>query len=79
MDFISVYIREQKRYTKKELLAMFHFNDEEIEKFIRELKSYGILKAVKNDPKQKNLTELYEEDIEITDRTTRIIADIHRR
>ena len=69
MDFISVYIREQKRYTKKELLAMFHFNDEEIEKFIRELKSYGILKAVKNDPKQKNLTELFEEDIEITDDT----------
>ncbi len=69
MDFISVYIREQKRYTKKELLTMFRFNDEEIEKFIRELKSYGILKAVKNDPKQKNLTELYEEDIEITDDT----------
>ncbi|MBQ8907762.1 MAG: LlaJI family restriction endonuclease [Clostridia bacterium] len=69
MDFISVYIREQKRYTKKELLTMFRFNDEEIEKFIRELKSYGILKAVKNDPKQKNLTELYDEDIEITDDT----------
>ena len=46
MDFVSVYIREQKRYTKKELLTMFRFNDEEIEKFIRELKSYGILKAV---------------------------------
>lgn len=69
MDFISVYIREQKRYTKKELLTMFRFNDEEIEKFIRELKSYGILKAVKNDPQQKNLTELYDEDIEITDDT----------
>ena len=32
MDFVSVYIREQKRYTKKELLTMFRFNDEEIEK-----------------------------------------------
>jgi len=69
MDFVSVYIREQRRYTKKELLTMFRFNDEEIEKFIRELKSYGIIKAVKNDPKQKNLTELYDEDIEITDDT----------
>lgn len=69
MDFISVYIREQKRYTKKELLTMFRFNDEEIEKFLRELKSYGILKAVKNDPKQKDLTELNDEDIEITDDT----------
>ena len=69
MDFVSVYIREQKRYTKKELLEMFRFNDNEIEKFIKELKSYGILKAVKNEPTQKDLTELNEEDIEITDDT----------
>ena len=69
MDFVSVYIREQKRYTKKELLEMFRFNDTEIEKFIKELKSYGILKAVKNEPIQKDLTELNEEDIEITDDT----------
>lgn len=69
MDFISAYIREQKRYTKNELLTMFRFNDEEIERFLRELKSFGILKAVKNDPKQKDLTELNDEDIEITDDT----------
>ena len=69
MDFVSVYIREQKRYTKKELLEMFRFNDTEIEKFIKELKSYGILKAVKNEPTQKDLTELNEEDVEITDDT----------
>ncbi len=69
MDFISVYIREQKRYTKNELLKMFRFNDNEIEKFLKELKSYGILKAVKNEPGQKDLTELNEEDIEITDDT----------
>ena len=48
---------------------MFRFNDTEIEKFIKELKSYGILKAVKNEPTQKDLTELNEEDIEITDDT----------
>ena len=69
MDFVSVYIREQKRYTKKELLEMFRFNDTEIDKFIKELKSYGILKAVKNEPTQKDLTELNEDDIEITDDT----------
>lgn len=69
MDFVSVYIREQKRYTKNELLTMFRFNDVEIERFLRELKSYGILKAVKNDPKQKDLTDLNDEDIEITDDT----------
>lgn len=69
MDFVSVYIKEQKRYTKKELLEMFRFNDTEIEKFIKDLKSYGILKAVRNEPSQKDLTELSEEDIEVTDDT----------
>ena len=69
MDFVSVYIREQRRYTKKELLTMFRFNEDEIEKFIKELKSYGVVKAVKNEPGQKDLTDLNEEDIEITDDT----------
>lgn len=69
MDFVSVYIREQKRYTKKELLSMFRFNDDEIERFLKELKSYGVVKAVKNEPGQKDLTDLNEEDIEITDDT----------
>lgn len=65
MDFVSVYIREQKRYTRNDLLTMLHFNDVEIERFLRELKAYGILKAVKKDPRQKDLTELNDEDIEI--------------
>lgn len=69
MDFVSVYIREQKRYTKNELLNMFRFNDDEIEKFLKELKSYGVVKAVKNEPAQKDLTDLNDEDIEITDDT----------
>ena len=69
MDFVSVYIKEQKRYTKRELLTMFRFNEDEIEKFIKDLKSYGIVKAVKNEPGQKDLTDLNEADIEITDDT----------
>ena len=48
---------------------MFRFNENEIEKFIKELKSYGVVKAVKNEPGQKDLTDLNEEDIEITDDT----------
>lgn len=69
MNFISAYIREQKRYTKNELLTMFGFNDEEIKRFLKELKSFGILKAVKNEPKQQDLTDLSDEDVEITDDT----------
>lgn len=48
---------------------MFRFNENEIEKFLKELKSYGVVKAVRNEPGQKDLTDLNEEDIEITDDT----------
>lgn len=67
MDILSVYIKEQKRYTIKELSTLFRFNDDEFEEFIKRLKSYGVLKAVKKDLLQKDLTELNEDDVEITD------------
>lgn len=67
MDFISRYVREQKRYTKNELRALFRFSESEVESFITKLKSYGILKAVKNTPLQKDLTDLADETIEIAD------------
>lgn len=72
MDFISRYVREQKRYTKTELRALFSFSEVEVEAFIRQLKSYGILKAVQASAPQLDLTDLVDDDIIITDET---IAD----
>lgn len=69
MDFISQYVREQKRYTKNELRALFSFSEAEVESFIRQLKSYGILKAVPASAPQLDLTDLAEDDIIITDET----------
>lgn len=67
MGFLASYVREQKRYTKKELQKMFDFSAVEIEGFIRLLKAYGVLKAVKNKPQQRDMTELSEADLAYID------------
>lgn len=63
----SVFLREQKRYTQKDLAKEFHCSEEKTVRILRRLKEYGALKAVKANDSQKNLTDLLEEDIEIAD------------
>lgn len=67
MGFISRYVREQKRYTKNEIKSIFDFSESEAEIFIRRLKSFGIMKAVKNTIGQRELSDLSDSDIEIDD------------
>lgn len=69
MKIISRYVREQKRYTKNDLRNLFVYDEQEVEGFIRRLKSYMILKAVRNSTEQQNLSELVEEDVQIADET----------
>jgi len=65
---ISVFLREQKRYTQEELVRAFECSEEKTVKILKRLKEYGVLKAVAaDDEKQKDLTDLAEEDIEIAD------------
>lgn len=68
-DIKDAYVQEQRRYTKSELRDKFSFNESEVERFIKTLKAYGVLKAVKYDSKQRDMTELLDEDIEIIDET----------
>lgn len=63
---ISIYFREQKRYTQKELKAAFHCSEDKIVNYIKLLKEYGILKAVRLESKQKDLTDLVDEDVLIS-------------
>lgn len=63
----SIFLREQERYSKNALKDLFECNSEKIEKLIKKLKSYGILKLVKNNDNQKDLSDLYNEDIQIID------------
>lgn len=64
MKIISAYVREQKRYTKNYLKQIYAFDEMEIEKFIKNLKAYGVLKSVRNNKEQLDLSNLMEEDIE---------------
>lgn len=64
---ISVYLREQQRYSKQQLVNKFQCSERRTIIMLKRLKEYGILKTVKYSDRQKNLTELYEDDIEISD------------
>lgn len=66
-DIVSTYVREQKRYTKNDLKKLFSFDELGVEKFIKRLKAYGVLKSVRNDQNQLEMSDLINEDIEITD------------
>lgn len=69
MKIISSFVREQRRYTKNELQSLFSFDGQGVEQFIKNLKAYGVLKAVKNNTDQKEKSDLTDEDIEVADET----------
>ena len=69
MKVVSRYVREQKRYTKNDLKSKFSFDEDEVEKFIKNLKAYGVLKSVKNTDDQLEMSDLVDDDVEITDET----------
>jgi len=64
---ISKFLREQKRYTQKDLCNLFECTEERTIPIIRKLKEYGILKAVKLSDTQKDMSDLIDEDIEVAD------------
>ena len=64
---ISVFLREQRRYTQDELVKLFRCTEEKTVHILKRLKEYGVLKAVKVSDLQKDLTDLVDEDIEIAD------------
>ena len=64
---ISVFIREQRRYTQDELSKLFECSGDKITRIIKKLKEYGVLKTVRTNDDQKNLTELSDADVEIVD------------
>ena len=69
MKIVSRFVREQQRYSKNQLRDKFLLDDAEIEKFIKNLKSYGILKTVANSMEQKELSDLMDGDIQAASET----------
>ncbi len=64
---ISVFLREQKRYSQNNLAMAFCCSEEKTVRILKRLKEYGVLKAVKASDVQKDLSDLQDEDIEIAD------------
>ncbi|WP_411679887.1 LlaJI family restriction endonuclease [Clostridium thailandense] len=64
---ISKFVREQKRYSQNELRNIFELKSDEVDGFIKNLKAFGVLKSVKNNSEQKELSNLIDEDIEISE------------
>ena len=52
---ISKFVREQRRYTQQELCEILECTESEAIIYIRKLKEYGVLKAVKASEVQKDL------------------------
>lgn len=64
---ISEFVREQKRYTQKDLCKILRCSEEKAVPFIRKLKEFGVLKAVKSSDIQRDMSDLMDEDIEVAD------------
>jgi hypothetical protein len=64
---ISEFVREQKRYTQKNLCRILSCSEEKAVPLIRKLKEFGVLKAVKASDIQRNMSNLLDEDIEVVD------------
>ena len=64
---ISEFIREQKRYSQKDLCDIFILSNEKVIPLIRKLKEFGVLIAVKATDIQRDMSDLQDEDIEVAD------------
>ena len=64
---ISEFVREQKRYTQKDLCEILGCFEGKTVPLIRKLKEFGVLKAVKASDVQRDMSDLLDEDIEIAD------------
>lgn len=62
---ISVFLREQKRYSQKELFEIFDCSEEQLDLIISKLKEFGILKIVRKSSPQLNMSDLVDECVEI--------------
>lgn len=63
---VSVFLCEQKRYTQNNLFELFQCTEEKGVDVLKKLKEYGILRLVKANDEQRDLTNLTEEDVEVT-------------
>lgn len=59
----AAFVKEQKRYTRAELIELLGASDERAANTIGRLKEFGILKTVRSSDAQKDMSDLLEEDV----------------
>jgi len=64
---ISVFLHEGRHYTKDGLIELLEADEEKGVRILKRLKEYGILKTVKKEAADIDLTELTEADYELSD------------
>lgn len=64
---ISCFLREQQRYTQGELARLLKLSDEALVPILRTLKALGVVKAIRVVGTPKDLTELSDEDVDVSD------------
>ena len=64
---ISLFLREQKRYTQEKLCELFKCSEKRTTQILKRLKEFGVVKSVKAIDVQKDMTELLEEDVVVSD------------
>ena len=60
---VSLFIKEQKRYTQQKLCKLFDCSEEKIVQLLKRLKEFGVVKSVRAVDEQKDMSELLDEDI----------------
>lgn len=62
---VSLFIKEQKRYTQQKLCKLFNCSEEKIVQLLKRLKEFGVVKSVRAVDEQKDMSELLDEDIAV--------------
>ena len=65
-DLVSIFVKENKQYSKDELIGLLRKGKEEGLKIIKLLRQYGVIKTVKNNI-LKDLSEINDEEVLIVD------------
>ncbi|MGT2686661.1 LlaJI family restriction endonuclease [Streptococcus porcinus] len=61
----TIYLREQERYESKKLLELFSVSNTKLTTILSRLKEFGILKTIQKNAEEKELSDLYEEDLQL--------------
>ena len=64
---VSLFLREQKRYTFEQLCGLLNCSEGKAVHILKRLREFGIVKMVRTVESQRNMKELFEENMIVCD------------